>query len=197
MNEFDIDIDSDIGTSVLKLKSNTQNDNQNTETDIDYDKILENINNSETIKQKKLPNNKPKRNVNMEELVKNIESDLDKMDNTHIPDPLPINLNPNIIKTNKNKNKNPNINKNLNKNFKLDQNNEINIMKSLNKIYNFKHRDIILYILLFMLLNNKFVIELVYEKVPFVKLLDNPYPNLLIRSILFGMLIYLIKKFNL
>ena len=64
-------------------------------------------------------------------------------------------------------------------------------------IKNYIHRDILLYILLFMLLNNKFIIELINEKIQFINKLNNPFPNLIIRSIIFGLLIYSIKKFNL
>jgi hypothetical protein len=51
-------------------------------------------------------------------------------------------------------------------------------------------------VLIFILLNNKFIIELIYDKIPFVKKYDSPYPNLLIRSALFGLIIWSLKKFN-
>ena len=57
----------------------------------------------------------------------------------------------------------------------------------------FKYLDIIFSILLFLLLNNKLSIEIIY-KIPYI---DSPYPNLLIRSIIFGLLIFLIKKYYL
>jgi hypothetical protein len=213
MDDFDIDLNSDIGTSVVKLKTNTnqQTENKHSDTEIDYDKIIENINNSETIKQVNTPQqqenlntnnikinkqeiNKPEtnkqeiykrnieRDINMSELVKNIESDLDN-----------INMPKTIMST---------INKKINNDSNNDSNNNINnhsnnYFKNIMNVKDFKNRDILLYILLFMLLNNKFIIELIYEKVPFIRALNNPYPNLIIRSIIFGLLIYFIKKFNL
>ena len=60
----------------------------------------------------------------------------------------------------------------------------------------FKYLDIIFSILLFLLLNNKLSIEIIY-KIPYINSIDSPYPNLLIRSIIFGLLIFLIKKYYL
>ena len=55
--------------------------------------------------------------------------------------------------------------------------------------------EIIICILLFMLLNNKLIIGIIYN-IPLLQKINSPYPNLLIRTIIFGVILYLIKKFN-
>jgi hypothetical protein len=59
------------------------------------------------------------------------------------------------------------------------------------------HRDIFISILLFMLLNNKIVIEIIYNYIPAFQRMESPYPNLLLRTLIFGLILYLIKKFKL
>jgi hypothetical protein len=59
----------------------------------------------------------------------------------------------------------------------------------------FEHKDIVIYVVLFIILNSKLLIELIYDKISFTQ--DKPYPNLLIRAIVFGGLLFLIKKLNL
>ena len=157
MEDFDIDPNQEIGTSVSKIKNTT-------ETDIDYDKILDSLQNSETLKT-------ISKDVNIGQFVKNVELDLDKMNSNNIS----INLSQDNIKPE---------NKNM----------EVNTQ---NVFDNFKHRDIVLYVLIFMLLNNKFIIEIIYDRIPFMKNINSPYPNLIIRGLLFGVIIYFIKKFNL
>ncbi len=112
--EFNFNDDSEIGTSVSKLKNNI--DIKNTETDIDYDKILANYNNSDTINTKtnfnydSVRNNmntftstitdvRPKKNINMSQFAKNVESDLQKV-NIHgynYNEPLPVNYSKNLV----------------------------------------------------------------------------------------------------
>ena len=217
--EFDFSGDSEIGTSVLKLKNNIQNlKNTNTDTDIDYDKILENFNNSDTNNNKTnfnydtsrkniesftstITDVRPKRAVNMTQFAKNVEFDLEKIQNVrtyNYNEPLPVNyiknqvpLNNQIHKLEQMINIKPDDLKPLKEENKEENKEDIKC-----KIFN-EHKDIIMNILIFILLNNKFIIELIYDKVPFVKNYNSPYPNLLIRSIIFGLLIWLIKKFNL
>lgn len=54
-----------------------------------------------------------------------------------------------------------------------------------------KYNDIFISLLIFMLLNNKSVIELIYN-ISFVK--DKVFLNLLIRTIIFGVILILYKK---
>lgn len=186
MNDFEIDLDSDIGTSVSKLKGKEQK--IITETDIDYEKILDSINNSETIKQVNTNYNtydnsdrftssirdiRPKKEINMGQFIRNVETDLDKFNDINFNEPLPINFN------------NPENNNStqadlFSKYFNYEQ---INIKE---------HKNLIICILLFMLLNNKFMIETIYN-IPYVNRYQSPYLNLFIRSLIFGIILYLIK----
>jgi hypothetical protein len=208
--EFNFNDDSEIGTSVSKLKNNI--DIKNTETDIDYDKILANYNNSDTINTKtnfnydSVRNNmntftstitdvRPKKNINMSQFAKNVESDLQKV-NIHgynYNEPLPVNYSKNLVQNTQLQKLEQTINSTPeiinNKPIKKEKEKEKpNIMK--------EYKDIIINVLIFNLLNNKFIIEFIYDKIPFVKKYNSPYPNLIIRSILFGLIIWSIKKFN-
>jgi len=215
--EFNFNGDSELGTSVSKLKNNESNDIQNlkhinTDTDIDYDKILEKFNNSDTNNNKPnfnydsvrknmesftttITDVRPKKALNMTQFAKNVESNLEKSQNIHTynyNEPLPINYSKNLVPSNNQVHK-------LEQTINIKPNAVISEKKEepiYYKIFN-EHRDIIMNVLIFILLNNKFIIEIIYNNIPFVQKLDSPYPNLLIRGIIFGFLIWLIKKFNL
>ena len=207
--EFNFNDDSEIGTSVSKLKNNT--DIRNTETDIDYDKILANYNNSETINTKTnfnydsgrnnmntfastITDVRPKKSINMSQFAKNVESDLEKV-NIHrynYNEPLPVNYSKNIVQNSQLQKLEQTINSTPDK-LVINKDSKKEVPKH-NIIQEYK--DIVLNVLLFILLNNKFIIEIIYDKIPFVKKYNNPYPNLIIRSILFGLIIWSIKKFN-
>lgn len=70
----------------------------------------------------------------------------------------------------------------------LFSNNEKDINKN---IFIKKYNDIFISLLIFMLLNNKSIIELIYN-ISFVK--DKVFLNLLIRTIIFGVILILYKK---
>ena len=57
-----------------------------------------------------------------------------------------------------------------------------------------KYKDIIVFMIIYILLSNKYTIELIYM-IPYINTMDNPYPNLIIRTILFGLLVFLYKKY--
>ena len=206
--EFNFIGDSEIGTSVSKLKNNTEI--KNTETDIDYDKILANYN-SETINTKTnfnydstrnkmntftstITDVRPKKSINMSQFAKNVESDLEKVSNIrgyNYNEPLPVNYSKNLIQNTQLQKLEQTINTTPDNIIIKETKNEVS---SCNIIQEYK--DIIMNVLIFILLNNKFIIEIIYDKIPFVKKYDSPYPNLLIRSALFGLIIWSIKKFN-
>ncbi len=242
MEEFDLNADSEIGTSISKLRNNDtnesfgnlNNDIQNlrqthtfthTDTDIDYDKILENLNNSDTGNSKAnfnydnarknmetftstITDVRPKKAINMTQFAKNVESDLERFQNVrtyNYNEPLPVNYSKNLVPQTQ---ANRSIQK-LEQMINVKQNEEVKVEKkeekksepkkqeeSIFQIFN-EYRDILMYMLIFILLNNKFIIETIYDRVPFVKKFDSPYPNLIIRSVIFGLLIFAIKKFNL
>ena len=87
-----------------------------------------------------------------------------------------------------NKNNDKNDNKNNDKNDDDDEND--NKLKSKNNFLK-KYNYIIILLLVFMLLNNKSIIELIYC-IPFVK--NKIFLNLLIRTIIFGLILTLYNK---
>jgi hypothetical protein len=207
--EFNFIDDSEIGTSVSKLKFNN---NKNIETDFDYDKILNNnsdiITNETNFNYDLVRNNmnnfnstiidvKPKKSINMSQFAKNVESDLIKVKNLNsynYNEPLPVNYTKNIVQNSQlQKLENTfNLIPDINHNKKKET--EKNLLQKSKHILH-ENKDIFIYILVFILLNNKFIIEFIYDKIPFVKKYNSPYPNLLIRSILFGLIIWAIKNF--
>lgn len=218
MEDFDFNMDNEVGTSISKLKEK-QIDIKFSDSDhIDYDKILENIDYSETMQndnkyEKKDVEHFSKKNINMNQLARNLELGLDNFhdnpnkfsnnftNNNSNSMPMPANYTKKMIP------KQHYIESLVN----LDEKPKVtptpiptpeikpttNIDSVLDKIVNFEHRDILVLCLLFILLNNKFIIEFVYDRFEFVRTVNSPYPNLLIRSLIFGIIIYIIKKFNL
>ena len=86
-------------------------------------------------------------------------------------------------------------NNNINS-IKIKKNVNITKDKSyLAQFVEYKYLDILISMLLFLLLNNKLTIETIYRILSLN--IDNPYPNLIIRTIIFGALIFLIKKYYL
>jgi hypothetical protein len=217
-----------------------------TETEFDYDKVMEILHNSETknshgmneqfrreaatpsriISQSTDKFNscvqdvRPKREINMNKIVKNIESNIDNYNRINFNEPIPINFTKNLLTQNNDRQEQilnletfsqvPHVetikmkqNEELNTNYKQiigeqqENKKELDQPSLLSKILGWRYLDIIIYVLIFMLLNNKFVIELIYDRVPYIKTIESPYPNLILRSIVFGLLIFLIKKFNL
>ena len=65
------------------------------------------------------------------------------------------------------------------------------IKKKNNKQINYK--VIIIYMFIFFLLNNCYIVTLIY-KLPYITQ-SNPYPNLIIRTLLFGLFVFLYKRY--
>jgi hypothetical protein len=169
MDEFDFDLNNmdehNIGNRVDKLKCEN---NKDQEIELDYNIILSDINELQPNPKKSQTREltrKEKKNINMNSFVRNLETNLENLSKND------INNNKNIdsIKINKEKDK-----------------------TYLSIIMEYKYLDIIFSILLFLLLNNKLTIETIY-KLPYMNL-DNPLPNLIIRAIIFGILIFIIKN---
>ena len=184
MDDIEFDLDNMGGTSIDKLR----NMNQDNDIDIDYSTILEDINNtsintnvnnmacnSRDNMMKSIKSNntsrKKKKNINMNSFVRNLETNLENLNNSN-------SMNNDSIK--------------LNDNPKIDNNIQGGYY---DMISNFKYMDILLSVLLFLLLNNKLSIETIY-RIPNMSL-DNPYPNLIIRAVIFGLLLFIIKKYYL
>jgi hypothetical protein len=186
MEEFDLNFDTNIGTSVSKLKNN--NNNNNSETDIDYDKLLDNLNTSETNDRNTNLSHKPSNNnsINMNHFAKKLENKLDNIKKerdremfVEVKRP-PLKMNVDSIKL---------AQKELKPSPPIKKPVEPKVLEQ------FQHKDIVIYVVLFIILNSKLLIELIYDKISFTQ--DKPYPNLIIRAIVFGGLLFLIKKFNL
>jgi len=181
MEEFDIDLSDIGGTSINNLYDNNLYDNKkNTELDnlkIERNKLV--VTNKPTLADLSdnniSVNYRPKKNVNMNKLIKNLESDLNKYSSDDIlnNDNIPVALNDNQLK----------------KKITQVQTNTNTITKPIDTV------ELLIYVLIFMILNNKFIIDIIYNYVPYIKNFNNTYSNLVIRSCLFGFCIYLYKKY--
>lgn len=79
--------------------------------------------------------------------------------------------------------------------IKQDDQNPIKQKKSKSiKQTKINYQEIIIYMVIFILLNTKMIIEFIY-KIPHLTSINSPYPNLIIRGLIFGLVIYLYKKF--
>jgi len=99
--------------------------------------------------------------------IKNLEDRVEFLENT---DSLQINTNSKETKSKETKPKNK------------EKNN-----------FSFNYKEIIAYILFFIILNNHYVILSIY-KIPYISS-DSHYINLMVRTLIFGFLIYLFKNF--
>jgi hypothetical protein len=230
---------TDSNTHNTHLNTNTNpntNININTDTDIDYDRILENLNNSETGNNKTnfnydkvrknmqtftstISDGRPKKALNMTQFAKNVESDLERFQNVRTYNynvPLPGNYSKNLLSVNNNSiqklepmtNIKPPVNTNIEKTEENKKEPALSSgfstakiapekkRNSLLNIFN-EYRDILIFVLFFILLNNKFIIGIIYDRFPYINKFESPYPNLIVRSLIFGILIFTIKKFNL
>jgi len=198
MEEFDLNFDTNMGTSVSKLKNNINN----SESDIDYDKILDKLEITETNdkplgRPSEQPLDKPREQSNAIDISRNNQQ-IDSINMNHFARKL--------------ENKLDNIKKDRDRELfsdikrlppKVENIKPIPPKKPINKPVAkteetnipFQHKDLIIYIVLFLMLNSKLLIELIYDKLPFTR--ERPYPNLIIRGLIFGGLLFLIKKFNL
>lgn len=187
----DIDLNKIGGTSVSKLKNRSnpspQDSAQNTEIEIDYNALLSELNqdnkidtknNERDVQIRSLQNTndskKSKKNINMNSFVRNLETNIENLNKKPISS---IQLNGEEI---------PKIEKPV----------EVKEKSYIDMMVEFKYLDIIISVLLFTLLNNKVVIELIY-RLPYINNIDSHLPNLIIRSIIFGLLLYIIKKYYL
>jgi hypothetical protein len=175
MDELDIG-----GTSISKLK-NMKNSNMSDDFDIDYSKILDDLDDDimptkniiahdareDQMRSIKSKNEskKSKKNINMNSFVRNLETNID------------------------------NLSKKDTNTIQLAMDNDIVEEKSLyEQFLEFKYLDIVFSVLLFMLLNNKLTIETIYS-MPYMDPNYSTFPNLLVRSILFGLSLFVVKKY--
>lgn len=174
MDEFDFDFDKEVGTSVSKLK------NEQSETEYDYDNII--LQNSETPSEPSIE--LPKKKINMNQFTKNVENKIETLDKIPIKK-----YNPNIDQVKTILSKLPIMIK-----HDKNQDNKQDIKENLTNSY-WDYKDIIIYVLIFIFLNNKFIIDNV-DKIYYLTF-NNDVLNLIVRSLIFGMILFIIKKFNL
>jgi len=121
------------------------------------------------IKQPKYNDNNNNNNNNTEiiNLIKDLETRLDDIESLNIHETIQINTDTDI--------------------------NKKNSIKSNKKKESFNYKDVIIYMLFFIIINNQFFIEFIY-KFPYINK-NSPYPNLFIRTFIFGLSVYLFKKY--
>lgn len=143
--------------------------------------------------------NRPKKQQNMNRFVRDLENNLDNFGNVNLNEPLPVNFTKTMIPKQTLSIQKPQIiEKMANSEVKKEPIKEQTITDIIKNFFiKIEFREIIIIMLLFMLLNNKIVIELIYNKIPYFQNIDSPYPNLIFRTIFFGIILVLIKKFNL
>lgn len=211
MEEFDINSDDIMGTSIEILKDLPEPKLVNTQSDTKEQKIV--YSNRDAFSDK---------NNNMQKLIFNLEKDLEVLasdEPTDTPDnkvlqKIQYKANYNDLLDNKKTNNTMNskkkdgdcINCNIlsRKNTHLSDLHKMPASQSIlyNEHFtdpiklNIKQNDyigIIIFVLIFMVLNNKFIIDLI-NKISYIKHISTDYPNLIIRSILFGIIIFYYKK---
>jgi hypothetical protein len=155
MEEFEFDDIDNIGTNIDKLKSVDSNSNNNIK------------NNNDMLK--------PKKKLNMNLFVKNLEKDLQNFKTTDSLDIRPSNAtNSDMPNTKRSDNVINTINIETNK---------------LNYLYDNIYFEVIIYMLVFMLLSHN-----IFNN---ITLFQSEYISLGVRTLLFGVIIFIIKKLNL
>ena len=221
--DFDFDNEIGTQIEYIKDKDYKNNQNY-TDTELDYDKIIDNLVSDQSnnfdynSKKNSCINtiNSYKKKSDIDNVVNNITTDIN---NNKIFD---LNFNPINDRINNNNKKelnkcdlcnhnkqnipsyNPNItteseihNNIQNDDNKKDDNKKDDknvLLKKLKKIIFHDNRDIMIIILIFILINTHLIIDLINNKISFIKNINNIYPNLIIRAIIFGLILYILKK---
>jgi hypothetical protein len=176
------DSDNIGGTSISKLKNMKQVKNDLSDIEIDYSTILDDIKQDPEINipkqdarenamksiQSTNDSKKKKKNINMNSFVRNLETNIENLSKKNINDE-----SVQIVVPSKN---------------------DVPEKTWCDQFIEFKYLDIIFGVLLFMILNNRLTIETLY-KLPYMNPEVSTVPNLLLRSIIFGILLFLIKKY--
>jgi hypothetical protein len=146
MEDFDIDLSDVGGTNINNLDSYARGRNKQPEA-INFKDI----------------DNKSKNNVNINNLIRDLESDLKNHSNINVVPDIP--------------------------------DKPVKIVKPVEKTAKNDTIEILIYVLVFMILNNRFIIDIIFKYVPFIKTINNPYPNLIVRAIMFYLIVYAYKKY--
>jgi len=190
---------NDMGTSIDNLKTEfqmperpTYNPSRTNYTD--REPFRDNIDNRKQLRDDlgKDCKNCDKKDFSVNNFVKDLEKNLDNFDNLDFQSgPLPSNINIDFQKQ-KNKNKEiievPIIKKKKVKKVKKENTWDKNIYKFLLKI-----REPLIVVLLFILLNNNELIDLI-NRIPNINYFNNDYPSLIIRGIILAFIIYNLRN---
>jgi hypothetical protein len=140
--------------------------------------------------------NRPKKHQNMNRFVRDLENNLDNFGKVNLNEPLPVNFTKpmipkKIINIQPQKNIEPMVNT---ESIKKEPIKELTLIDNIKSFFDkVEFKEIIICLLLFMLLNNKVIIEFIYNNIPYIQNIDNPYPNLILRTLLFGIILILSK----
>ncbi len=141
---------------------------------------------------------RPKKQQNMNRFVRDLETNLDNFSKVNLNEPLPVNFTKPMIPKSMPANRIVETMVPDNKKTKPEPVKEETLADSVKNFFKkIDFRETIILMLLFMVLNNKIVIEFIYDKIPYMQKFDSPYPNLIIRTLIFGIIFLVIKKFNL
>ena len=202
MDEFDLDLNDDMSTPIsqLKNKSNLEKNNKSTYSDItdvrttsytcddpaiiDTETLTPILNNNYDSKRRTIMNMMNKKQKKYKQIKHPINNFIRDLENNL--DNFPIVSN----KTVETFEKIPRVS------FNEKENKYIPNTDTPDTGYMI-HREIFISMLLFMIINNKIIIELIYNYIPSFQRMESPYPNLLLRTFIFGLILYLIKKFKL
>ena len=182
LNNFD-----EMSSSIDKIKQDKKYDNREMFKDVQTDTKCKDCKDSKG------------KNFDINNFVSDLENKLDNFDNIDFQSgPTPSNLNEDF----KNHKKGKLIEKNIEKIGKINSDN-INIKpkkkhntldKKILKIL-VKMREPFIVLLLFILLNNKDLIELI-NRIPYIAEMNSDYPSLIIRGLMLGLIIYNLKKYS-
>ena len=182
LNNFD-----EMSSSIDKIKQDKKYDNREMFKDVQTDTKCKDCKDSKG------------KNFDINNFVSDLENKLDNFDNIDFQSgPTPSNLNEDF----KNHKKGKLIEKNIEKIGKINSDN-INIKpkkkhntldKKILKIL-VKMREPFIVLLLFILLNNKDLIELI-NRIPYIAEINSEYPSLIIRGLMLGLIIYNLKKYS-
>jgi hypothetical protein len=192
MEDFELDLNDDMSTPISQLKNKSNLEKQNYNNHVDSNDMITPdlmpvLNNNFDTKRNTIINmmtkeqkQKHRKYKQMNQPINNFIRDLENnLDNFTVVSNKKVESNVHTPRVSINEDKNEYI-----PNIELNSGCVI-------------HREIFISMLLFMIINNKIIIELIYNYIPLFQKMESPYPNLLLRTIIFGLILYLIKKFKL
>ena len=182
MEEFDFNNDN-IGTSISDLKNKKDSKRKTENEDFLRNDFLKNELN---IKNK----SKKKKNNKMSKFIKKIENELENFESVNsidINEPLPVNSTNNMIEKQQvsKKKEEPVI---IEKKEESNSNFLFNIMNS-------EYKNYIFIVLIFMIINHKIIVTSIDNYILSSKPNNSDFVNLLIRTVIFGILLYLLHKY--